>query len=178
MKRAIGIAFAFGAGVAVIGLAFLALLSWRASRPQPWNTTSITATFDSVDIEGPEGKLVFYYILQNNTDRDFRVTSEQELVLTGKLERQQSLTQESSKEFLSGELPVFIPARQLARFAIHLGYAYRGTQPLSGGTAKAERDHDRALIVAYVRDELPNLEGFALFHENTRYQIDLPKGWK
>jgi len=178
MKRALAIAFSFGAGVALMGVAALALLSWRASLPQPWNTTSITATFDSVDTEGPEKKLVFYYILQNNRDRDFRITSERELVLTGKLERQQSLTQESSKEFLSGELLVFIPARQRARFAIHLGYSYRGSQPLSGGTAKAERDHDRALIAAYVRDELPNLEGFALFHENTRYQIDLPKGWK
>jgi hypothetical protein len=132
MKRALAIAFAFGAGVALIGLAALALLSWRASRPKPWNTTTIVARFDSVDTEGQEKKLVFYYILQNNTDRDFRINSQQELVLTGKLERQQSLTQESSKEFFSGELPVFIPARRRTRFAIHPGLPLRW-QPASLG---------------------------------------------
>jgi len=32
-------------------------------------------------------------------------------------------------------------------------------------------------LAAYVSRELPNLSGFALFHEGFHYQIELPKGW-
>jgi hypothetical protein len=177
MKRAVALAFALGAGVAAVVVATVAFLSWHASRPKAWNATAITATFESIDTEGPEKKLLFYYILQNNTDSDFRINSDADVVLVGRLERQQSLTGESSKEMLAGEFPLFLPARQRVRLGIHLGYSYAGTELLSGGATKTARERDQALA-AYVRTELPNLSGFAIFHDDTRYQIDLPSGWK
>jgi hypothetical protein len=178
MKRAIVLAFFAGVGAATILAGSVVFVSWRANRPKPWNPTAITATFDSIDTEGPEKKLVFYYVLQNNTDGDFRIASDAAVVLVGNLAKQQSLTTESSKELLSGEFPLFVPAKQRARLGIHLGYAYSGAGPLSDGATKPDRDHDRALLTGYVRDELSNLAGFVIFHEATRYQIELPGGWK
>jgi len=177
MKRRLALAVAFGAGVAAVGVAGLWLMSRNANRPRPWNPTAITATFGCIVTEGTEKKLVFYYILQNNTDHDFRLNSEAEVLLAGKLGQQQSLTGETPKEFLAGEFPLFLPARHRVRLGIHLGYTYQGSASLSAGATKADRERDRGLLVAYVRDELSNLDGFVLFHEATRYQIDLPKGW-
>jgi len=178
MKRALALAFAFGAGVAICGVAGIASLAWWASRPKPWNPTAITAQFDAIGTQGPENKLIFYYVLQNNTERDFRINSDGEVQLAGRLDRQQSLAGESSKDVLSGEFPFFLPARQRARLGVRLGYRYRGAVPVPTSNTKAEREHERAILAAYVSDELSNLAGFVLFHEPTRYQIELPKGWK
>jgi len=178
MKRALAVAFAFGAGAAVFGVAGIALLAGWANRPKPWNPTAITAQFDAIGTQGPENKLIFYYVLQNNTERDFRINSNTEVQLAGRLERQQSLTGETSKDVLSGEFPFFLPARQRARLGLRLGYPYRGAVALPTGNTKAERESEKALLEAYVSDELSNLAGFLLFHEPTRYQIELPKGWK
>jgi hypothetical protein len=165
-KRALALGFAFGAGVAICGAAALALLNWYVSRPKPWNPAAITATFESINTEEP---LVLHYVLQNNTDRDFRVNSENEVVLAGKLRRQQVLTGDQSNSlWISGEFPLFLPARQRARIGFHVYYSYKGSKSLSFCSTSA--------TCAFVRDELSNLDGFVLFHEKTRYQIDLPNG--
>jgi hypothetical protein len=49
---------------------------------------------------------------------------------------------------------------------------------LSQGTSKADRERDREAVASFVREELPNLGGFVLFHGPTHYQIELPSGWK
>ena len=121
---------------------------------------------------GKEARLLLYLAEQYGP-----LNSEAEVLLAGKLGQQQSLTGETSKEFLAGEFPLFLPARHRVRLGIHLGYTYQGSASLSAGATKADRERDRGLLVAYVRDELSNLDGFVLFHEATRYQIDLPKGW-
>lgn len=177
MKRILGIAFAFGAGLALVGVSGVALLSWWSSRPLPWNSSAVTASFDSVDTEGPEHTLVFVYIVSNNTDRDFRIDSNRDVRLTCRLQRQAALTNEDSKEALGAEFPLFVPARQRTRLAVHIGYPYRGSVALSQGASKADREGHREAITSFVREKLPNLGGFVLFHEPTHYQVELPNGW-
>ena len=178
MKRALAIAFAFGTGLALVGVSAVALLSWWSNRPVSWNVSAVTASFDSVDTEGPEKKLVFYYVLSNNTNRDFRIDSEAEVRLAGKLQRQAALTLENAGKCLSAEFPLFVPAKQRSRFAVHLGYPYRGSVALSEGTSKADRARDEEAVATFVREELSNLDGFVLFHEPTHYRIELPNAWK
>lgn len=178
MKRTLVIAVAFGAGLALVSVSGVALLSWWSSRPILWNDSAVTALFDTVDTEGPEKKLVFFYVLSNNTDRDFRIDSDAEVRLMGRLQRQAALTTEYSKEFLTDEFPLFVPAKQRTRLAVHPGYPYRGSVVLSQGTSKADRVRDKEAVASFVREELSNLGGFVLFHEPTHYQIELPSGWK
>jgi hypothetical protein len=178
MKRALALAAAFGAGVAVGGILSVAILSFWTNRPTPWNRNAVSASFDSVDTEGSEHKLMFVYILTNNTDRDFRIDSDADVRLTGRLQRQAALTSENSKDVLTADLPLFVPAKERARMVVHLGYAYEGSIPLSQGTSKADREKNEKAVTAFVRDELSNLDGFVVFHEPTHYQINLPSGWK
>ena len=63
-----------------------------SSRPESWNRTAVTASFDSVDTEGPEQNLRFFYILSHNTDRDFSIDSSSEMHFLGRLQQQGALT--------------------------------------------------------------------------------------
>jgi len=179
LKRAAVVAFAFGVGVGLVALGATAFLSWRAERPRQWNTTAITAAFDYIDTEG-ENKLVFYYVLENHRDRDFRITSPSEVVFTARLDRQKSLSPQHPADTVTGEMPVFLPARQRVRFGIHLGalgYAYTGKTPLLPGATRIDREANARVLAAFVREELSNLAGFVLFHEPSRYQVEFPRGW-
>lgn len=174
LVRPFAIALGFGAGLALVAVSTLAFISWQNNRPRPWNGSAVTATFDSIGVEGSENSLVFVYVLQNNTARDLHIPSETDVILNGRLQRQNSLVAQD-KDVLTGEFPIFVPASGRTRTAIHLGYPYRGSEPLSGKPNTTARDDE--LLAAYVRDELTNLDGFVLFHNSTRYRIDLPNGW-
>lgn len=176
VKRALAVAFAFGAGLAIAGAAVVAGLSWWNSRPKPWDTRAVTASFDVIDIEGAENTLVFYYVLHNNTDRDFRINSDGEVRLAGRLQRQAALTSENAQDMLKGEFPLFIPARQRARFAVHIPVPL--TDGIPRGGSKGDRGPHKEAAAAFVRSEIPNLDGFVLFHELTRSQVELPNGWR
>ena len=187
MKRAliVGLAFGVGTGLA-LGLGFgLVLLgragfeSWRAAHPPPWNTAAIIATFDYIDTEDSDNKLVFCYTLENHTGQDFRIASPSETAVLAKFTEEKNLTIAHPGEALAGELPLFLLARERVRFRLHLGaagYSYEDKKPLPSDDLKNRGDRHRALA-AYVGRELPNLAGFALFHEGFHYQIELPKGW-
>ena len=187
MKRAliIGLAFGVGSGLS-FGLGFgLVLLgragfvSWRAANPPPWNTAAITAAFDYIDTEGSDNKLAFCYILENHTGQDFRMASPSEIAVLARFRDEKSLTIGHPGETIAGELPLFLLAGERVRFRIHLGavgYSYKDKKPLPSDDIKYRGDRRRALA-AYVSRALPNLAGFALFHEGFHYQIELPKGW-
>jgi hypothetical protein len=46
------------------------------------------------------------------------------------------------------------------------------------GSTEEEKKQFRDELRKYVSGELPNLDGFVLFDERNRYQIDFPGGWK
>ena len=187
MKRALIIGLAFGLGVGLaLGLGFGVVLlgragfaSWREAHPLPWNTTAITAAFDYIDAEGSDNKLVFCYILENHTDLDFRMASPSDISVLARLRDQNSLVAGHPGETIARELPLFLPARERVRFRLHLGtvgYSYEDKKPLPSDDGK-DRDERHRALAAYVSRKLPNVAGFALFHEGFRYQIELPKGW-
>ena len=178
MKRGLALAAAFGAGFGVVVIVSVGILSYWSKRPTPWNRDAVTARFDSVDTEGPEHKLVFLYVLTNNTYKDLRIDSDAEVWLAPSLERQAALAG-GSQDLLMVDLPLFIPAKQRTRVAVHFtAYTYGGTTTLSEGSSRDERERDQKAIAAFVRDDLPNLNGFVLFHHPSHYEIELPSGWK
>lgn len=187
MKRALIIGLAFGLGVGLAsGLAVGVVLlgrtefdSWRTAHPLPWNTAAITAVFDHIDTEGSDNRLVFCYILENHTDQDFRMASPADIAVLARLKDHDGLIAGHPGETIAGELPLFLPARERVRFRVHMGvvgYRYEDKKPLPSDDIKDSDDRRRALA-SYVSRKLPNVAGFALFHQGFHYQIELPKGW-
>ena len=79
----IGSAFALVAGLYV----------WYQRRPpkNTWDSDAVTASFLSADTTGDGNHLRFRYILENHTDQDYRVNSD-DLYLSAILKDQHSLT--------------------------------------------------------------------------------------
>jgi hypothetical protein len=54
---------------------------------------------------------------------------------------------------------------------------YKYTKGLELDASKEERQKFRKELSDFVNTKLSNLDGFVLFDDNNRYQINLPKGW-
>ena len=184
-KRALLIGVGWGLGTAVgLGMIVGGFL-WYESRPKPpvppkpWNASAIKAEYDLVSTDTDkdrENVIVFYYILENTTDFDYRVEDGRRITMTGKLEDERSLS-----AFLKSQgvidYPIFVPAKKRVRFRVHLiGYTYPVKQKDNPTTQ--ERKQYRETLAKYVADEFPNLDGFDLLDEGNRYEIILPGGWK
>jgi len=92
------------------------------------------------------------------------------------LPRNPHLTPPIVKE-LEINYPIFIPAKQRGRYSISLpSYRYPGGK-LKDDASKEERQAYGKAISAYVNEKFGNLNGFVLFDEANRYQINFPKGW-
>jgi hypothetical protein len=125
---------------------------------------------------GDDSHLVFYYVLENTTNADYRVQEPSGTSILGRLKTENSLTPPIVK-LVEIDYPIFIPAKQRGRYSISLQpYKYPGGK-LKDDASKEERDVYRKAISAYVNEKLNNLDGFVLFDETNRYEINFPKGW-
>jgi hypothetical protein len=167
----------FGAGFAVIVCAVIGGAIWYSERPKPpkpWNKQAITAEYDYVFPEGEQNNLVFRYVLQNNTDSDYRVKSNTGIDITGKLKQQNGFS--NFDRFESVEYPVFVPAKSRVRVSINMPYSYP-TKEKANATGTETKEF-RAAVEKFVTKEMPNLGGFVLFDTLNRYEIDFPNGWE
>lgn len=196
------IAAAGAAGVVIALAAVVGVGLWYVARPKPpkpWNTGALKASFDFVDTEGEGNNLVFFYTVENTTPFDYRVSGSPELSIAAKLKQQKSLTFDRDRKGLSLDYPVLVPAGQRVRLSVHLlEYSYspenvidnairgtpKGTQdkwlkyriPPAHGPDPDDTAH-REAVKKYVSEVLENLDGFVLFDEAHRYEIELPRGW-
>ncbi len=168
--RATGIGLGFAAVAAAIGGG----LFWWHLRPRTWDAAAVTASFDSVDIEGEKQTLVFFYTVENHTDRDYKLEGGSSATIAARLKEQGSLSPDPGGEFLSAEFPLFVPAHEKVLYRLHLGYPYRSEKPLPPDRDRKTR---RAAVAIYVAGEFTNLDGFVLLDEMHRYKILFPKGW-
>ena len=70
---------------------------------------------------------------------------------------------------------VFLPAKQRLKFVIRFPYSYEKRMP-ANATSEQQKIY-RNELADYLRTHASNLNGFVLFDETNRYQIDFPKGW-
>lgn len=167
----------FGAGVVITAALILGTFFWYESRPKPWNSTAIAAIYNSIDTEGEKNTFVFYYTLENNTDFDYKISFLSDVVLLAKLKRGDSLSGKINDKFFQPDYRILLPARQRIRFAIHLGYPYVYDIPRKEDATDEEKEKYRNELKAYASKKFSNLNGFVIFDEKHRYQINFPKGW-
>lgn len=147
------------------------------SRPKPWNSKAIIATFDYPDVEGDTNPktIVLYYTLENTTEADYRTPKKDQLEINGRLRRENSLSAGGSLISID-EDENFLPPKQRRRFAVHLGYPMNAEL---GPTPQTKEDYRRQwqVIANFMKKELHNINGFVIFDTVNRYEIELPNGW-
>src|SRR6266480_7762595 len=122
LLRSIGV----GAGLAIVLCTVGGFCIWYTGRPKPpkpWNKRAITAEYDYVRPEGDKDNLAFHYVLQNNTEFDYRLDSDAGIEITGKLRQQKGFSQ-FADHYVTTKYPVFIPARNRVWFDLNIPYPY------------------------------------------------------
>jgi hypothetical protein len=167
----------FGAGFAVAVCAIVGMWAWYSNRPKPikpWDKGAVTAEYQYVRPQGDKNNLCFTYVVQNNTDVDYRIEGEEGIEITATLKDTNGLS-ESGKD-ITTDYPVFVPAHRRVRFLMTIPYPY--PVKADANATHAERKQYNAQVAQYVTDKLANLGGFVLFDSHNRYEIDFPNGWE
>ncbi len=160
------------AGLAVCGLVLLILTLAKFSRlrpsaasPNAWNAGAIQSTLAGVrvrELDATHAAVVFFYDLDNRTDNDYRLASGPNVVIMSRLQPNGSL---SSDQPITLDSAAFVPAKNRTRIALEISHAFDWPTQRD---AAAERQ-----VRQFVADQVAGLEGFVLFDQATRYQIDL-----
>jgi len=141
-----------------------------AKLPGSWNQDAIKATYVGSQlrqIDKTLAGLFLSYDLENNTERDYRLVDGPGVVIMSRLQSDHSLSQE---ELIRLSYPVFLPAKQRVHIAIEISYPF--VWPASGDPALQNKLKD------FVKQRLSKVEGFVLFDEVNRCQVELPSVWQ
>src|ERR1019366_6742173 len=166
----------FGGGFAIAAAIIIRIAVWYSSRPakpKPWNTKAITATYDGLSVTN--GSLSVWYALENNTDEDFRILSDEGVHLGAGLKEPKALSF-TDKEHTTTDYPIYVPARRSVRFALNVVYL----KPEMGaeGATEDEKSDYRTKLAQFAVTSLPNVDYFVLMDDHNRDEIDLPTGWE
>jgi hypothetical protein len=127
----------------------------------------------------PDSKLEFEYVLENKTDKDYELQKYSALKIAARLEDTNSLTGFADENEIVLKVPVFVPAHQKTRITISTpSYGFSPPTHLTSSSTLDEKHKYYAEVAAHVAKEMSNLNGFELFDESNRYQVELPSGWK
>jgi hypothetical protein len=173
----------FGAGIIVALTIIIAFFFWYTSRPpksRPWNRGAITAEFYRLSTVGEgDATLEFEYVLNNNTEKDYELATHSAPKIAAKLEDTNSLTGFADENALALKLPIFVPAHQKTRISVTMpGYSFPTVARPTIASTSEEWHKYHAGVAAHVTKKMSNLNGFVLFDEESRYQVELPNGWK
>jgi hypothetical protein len=172
----------------VVTIAFLsaaALLFLALSRPskppaapkqlEGWNSTAIRSSFEGIqvkEVDPTHAALIFSYDLENTTDSDYHLSNDPKVLIMGRLKSNTSLKPEDSMQI---ENPIFLPARNRIRIALEVNNSFNWpTQMFPGQVGPVTQEKFRSFVAGKTAD----LQGFVLFDEAARYQIELPGGWQ
>jgi hypothetical protein len=163
------------AGVVVcgLGLALVLVLAevrfsggrQAESRVHGWNTRAIESTLAGVrvrEVDAAHAAVVFFYDLDNMTDSDYQLSRGPNLVIMGRLRPNGSL---SSDLQISLDSAAFVPASSRTRIALEMSHSFEW--PAQRDAASERR------IRQFLADQVAGLQGFVLFDQSSRYQIEL-----
>jgi hypothetical protein len=169
------IAFVLAAALLVFTLIRPSKQAAVPKQPQGWNSNAIRGNFAGVqvkEVDPTHAALVFTYDLENSTDSDYGLANGPKVLIMGRLKSSSSLKTEDSMKI---DNSIFLPARNRARVALEVSYPFIWpTQMVPGGVGPMTQEKFRSFVAGKVTD----LQGFILFDQAARYQIELPGGWQ
>jgi len=133
-----------------------------------WNSRAIQSTFAGVrvrEIDAAHAAVTFLYDLDNQTGADYHLDAGPNVVIMSRIAAGGSL---SSEQQISLAAPAFLPAGDRARIALEIRCPFSWP---ARKDALAE-----AAFKELVANRLSGLQGFVLFDQSSRYQIELPAG--
>jgi len=136
-----------------------------STHPVPWNSDAIRATFAGIqvrEVDAGNAAVVLFYDLENTTDFDYRIENSPTMNFLSRLRSDGSLSSEDQPRL---DHAAFVPARNRTRIGLELVHPF--AWPAQAGAASDEEFRE------FVEHQTNNLEGFVLFDENTRYQVEL-----
>ena len=173
-KKLAVISLSAGAGFAITLTIVFGSFLWYDSRPRPqkpWNKSAIVAqSAPSFDASMNASRIRLEYYLVNKTDTDYQLTSAGSFKLLAK-QRGGSLSTPIPAEEVSIILPVFIPAQQKAVLDVIFE---KLPEPYNVIASNSEaQEHER--LRAYIERNFGGIDGFVIFDDLDRYEIDLPR---
>ena len=136
----------------------------------PWDSDAITASYVGAQLRetsASDTALFLAYELQNNTNKDYRLSDGPGSVVMSRVKPDGSL---SSQEPVQLSYATFLPAHQRARIALQIRGPFRWPADNDPVLSKA--------LVDFVTQKLSEVDGFALFDQADRCEIDFPSGWQ
>jgi hypothetical protein len=137
-----------------------------AGHPAPWNSDAIRATFAGVQVrqvDTVDAAVVFFYDLENTTDFDYRMENGPSMDFLSRLRSDGSLSSEDQPHL---DHAAFVPARNRTHIGIEVVRPFAWPAQNAGGSDEKFRE--------LVKRETDNLNGFVVFDERMRYQVELP----
>ncbi len=172
VKRSFIVLGSAGAAVllaVILVFAGMASRAPRAGAPKPWNPNTVRASYVASQlrqVDKAHAALFLAYDLDNGTDLDYRLDEPSGVIIMARLKSDGSLSQEEPVRL---SYPVFLPAHQRVRVAIQV------LQPFTWPAPADPRLDDK--LKDFVKQRLANTQGFILFNEAGRLQVELPNAW-
>jgi hypothetical protein len=159
------VGLAAGALALILALVISPRTRFFGRRSDAWDSRAIESTFAGVrvrEIDPTHASVVFFYDLDNKTDSDYRLATGPNVVIMSRLRADGSL---SSDQPVALDSAAFVPAKNRTRIAVEVRYPFDWPPQRD---ASADRQ-----IRQLVADQVVGLNGFVLFDQSTRYQIEL-----
>jgi hypothetical protein len=140
-----------------------------ANTAAPWNSQAIQSTFAGVrirELNPAKSEVVLLYDLDNKTDQDYQLAKGPGVLIMTRLKSTGSLSSEKQVVLAA---PAFVPARNRTRIELSITRAFNWPGRMDAAAQMRIRQ--------LVSGELPDLKGFVLFDQDSRYQIELPGTW-
>ena len=155
------------------------------ARPEPAskpvgsrNSDAIRATFDAVRIDD-DHHLLFYYVLNNLTDQDYRIADGSNVVVMAKRSGKSAPTELSATD-IKVFYPIVLPAKQrhiLVMRDLRRTYRFKSVIKEKENPTPRQEQAEEKRLEALIDRVSPGFHGFVIFDKATNREIDLPKGW-
>lgn len=157
----------------VVVLVLAALKSQRSETPAKsaaaWNAHAVEGNYAGVrveEIDSSNAAVVFLYDLDNSSDTDYHLAKGPGVEIMRRLKSSGSFSSEKPVTLTSA---AFVPAKNRTRIALEVAESF----PWPARVDASSENRFRQLVAQEVAD----LDGFVIFDQSHRYQIDLPGSW-
>lgn len=137
-----------------------------ATKQQPWNSRAIQSTFKGVqvrELDSTHAAVDFVFELENRTSSDFQLTPGPSAIIMKRLKADGSLTSDPAAHLTSA---VFLPTNNRTRITLEVSEPFNWPAKQDAAADQSFRE--------FARNEVSGLDGFVIFDQASRYEVDLP----